>query len=170
MASPKQGRRTVLVLAAATTLVHALGCSDDETTGGTTTTGGGNGGDPTTGGMGGSPTTGGMGGTPSTGGMGGNGGMGGGGPICASGAEATSIAGNHPMGAHTVMTIPTADIDAAQDATYTVELGGGMGGHTHEITITAADFAELSAGNTISVTSTTGGNNDHTHVIMIACA
>ena len=70
------------------------------------------------------------------------------------------IAGNHSHAA----TIPSADLMGSADKTYSIQ---GASGHTHSITLTAANFASLRAGNSVSVTSTSSG---HTHVCTIKCA
>jgi hypothetical protein len=159
----------VLLVAVSGALMHALGCSDDETDGTTTSASGGSpgtGGTTGTGGDGGMPGTGGDGGMPGTGG---DGGAGGGAVDCSNGATASNISNNHNT-PHTVMDIDASDVDTGTEMTYTVELGGGMGGHTHEFTLTDSDFTTLKTTGTVTVESTIGGNNDHTHMITLTCA
>jgi hypothetical protein len=146
----------------------AIGCGDDETGASANDGGSGQGGDGNQGGAG----TGGMG----TGGMG-TGGMGtGGGGACVSGAEATAISNNHMQGSetpHTLMTIAAGDISGGGDMTYALEMGGGNNLHSHDITLTAADFATLLGGGSVTVTSTPhtgGGGNTHMHDVTISCA
>jgi hypothetical protein len=148
----------------------AIGCGDDETGASANNGGSGQGGDGNQGGAG----TGGMG----TGGGGmGTGGMGtGGGGACASGAEATAISNNHMQGnetPHTLMTIAAGDISGGGNMTYALEMGGGANMHSHDITLTAADFTTLLGGGSVTVTSTPhmgGGGNSHMHDVTISCA
>jgi hypothetical protein len=63
------------------------------------------------------------------------------------------------------LTIPEADVIAGVETTYT--LGGG---HMHELTLTADDFAALQAGETIMVMAEPGGQNNHPHTVTITCA
>lgn len=161
-------------IALASALLLALSmtaCGDDETggsggSGNTGNSGGSGGGAGGSGNAGGTGNTGGEAG--GAGNAGGGGGTGGGGAMCTMGVEATDIADNHNQ-PHSLMTIPAADVTAGVDQTYTLELGGGMGGHTHDITVTAADFTTLLTGATVTVTSTIGGNNDHSHDVTLDC-
>jgi hypothetical protein len=73
----------------------------------------------------------------------------------------TTIAANH---GHTVA-VSTADVAAMADKTFT--LVGAP--HTHDITITAADFGMLDQGMSIMVTSTSAGTPAHTHVVTVSC-
>jgi hypothetical protein len=54
------------------------------------------------------------------------------------------------------------DIEAAVETTYTL-----TGAHTHTVTLTAADFRMLAAGETIVVMSSL---DVHTHMVTISCA
>lgn len=74
--------------------------------------------------------------------------------------EGQGITSNH---AHAFM-IPVADFAGNANKTYTMS-----GGHAHDVTITAAQFAMLRAGQTINVTSTGGGGGNHTHACTISC-
>lgn len=87
-----------------------------------------------------------------------DGGGGGGG----SGACSTSFDTNH---GHT-MSVSQADVDAAADKTYDIK---GSAPHSHQVTLTAAQFASLKSGKNVSVESTDGGVA-HTHNITIKCA
>ena len=62
-------------------------------------------------------------------------------------------------------TIPMADFLGNANKTYTMN-----GQHTHNVTLTAANFATLRAGGTVNVTSTGGGAGNHTHACTIKCA
>jgi hypothetical protein len=69
---------------------------------------------------------------------------------------------NHP---HTVV-ITQADVLAGVDKMYTITGSG----HTHSLTITAADFAKLRAGTQAIETSGVGGAAPgHTHVVTVMC-
>ncbi len=70
------------------------------------------------------------------------------------------IGANH---GHT-LTVTLADLNAGMDMTY--DITGGSA-HSHDVTITAAQFAMIKAGMTVSVTSTSGGG--HTHGVTITC-
>jgi hypothetical protein len=95
---------------------------------------------------------GGTGGTGGTGGPGGTGGTGGTG--CAA-----DIAGNHD---HT-LAVPQEDVSAGADKTYTL-----AGPHSHSLAVTAADFAKLAGGESVTI-QTTGGPA-HEHQVTITCA
>ncbi len=127
------------------------------TGGGTGGTGGGTGG---TGGTGGGTggTGGGTGGT--GGGTGGTGGAGGSAPDCTNGTNVV-IGSNH---GHTLM-VSADDVAAMADKTYDIT-GSSM--HSHMVTITAAQFGMLAAGDSLTVTSTSGGA--HTHDVTVICA
>jgi hypothetical protein len=75
------------------------------------------------------------------------------------------IAANH---GHT-LTVSAADVTAGVDKTYDI---AGSAGHSHNVTITAANFATLkaTANASLMVTSTSGGTTPHTHVVTITCA
>ena len=66
-------------------------------------------------------------------------------PPAGSGCAAT-ISDNHGH----VLAIAAADLDSTSDKTYDIQ---GSAGHTHSVTFTAAQLAQLKAGNTVSVTS-----------------
>jgi hypothetical protein len=57
-----------------------------------------------------------------------------------------------------VLAIAAADLDSTTDKTYDIE---GTAGHTHSVTFTAAQLAQLKAGTTVSVTTTMTLNHDH---------
>ena len=142
-------------------VAFALGCGDDDSTGTgttTTTTSGDGGGTTTT-----STTTSGTGGDASGGGGAnaggsGTGGAGGGGAACTAMITA-AISANH---GHS-LEIPLADIEAGVDMTYSAQ---GTAMHCHEVTLTAADFATLKAGGSVTKHSCNGG--DHEYVISCA--
>lgn len=56
------------------------------------------------------------------------------------------------------------DVDAAADKTYDIQGGSA---HTHEVTVTAADFATLAGGGSVTLTTTTGAA--HMHTITVTC-
>ncbi|NUO49121.1 MAG: hypothetical protein HOV80_09720 [Polyangiaceae bacterium] len=74
----------------------------------------------------------------------------------------TMIATNHPQ-AHT-MEVTAAEVEAGADMTYDI-MGASM--HTHSVTLTAADFATLAQGGSVTKTSTMGGM--HTHEVTVTC-
>ncbi len=75
-------------------------------------------------------------------------------------APEASIGTNH---GHTLV-VPAADVTAAADRTYSIR---GASAHDHMVTITAADFATLAGGGTLSLESTSSG---HTHTVSVTCA
>ncbi|MDX2088342.1 MAG: hypothetical protein SFX73_10855 [Kofleriaceae bacterium] len=78
--------------------------------------------------------------------------------VCTS--PATNIASNH---GHTI-NVSLADVDAAANKTYDIS---GSGGHAHSVTITAAQFAQIKSGRTLTIESTSGGG--HTHSVTVMC-
>lgn len=92
-----------------------------------------------------------------------SGGGGGGGDAGSSGScdsVTTQIALNH---GHEV-TVPAEDVAAGAMKTYTL-VGAS---HTHDVTLSAADFDNLAAGQTVMVLSTTVDSHDHE--ITFRCA
>lgn len=63
------------------------------------------------------------------------------------------------------LNVSIGDINAGVDKLYILENNGS--GHTHSVTLTAADFANLKTNTTISHTSTL--NFGHTHQVTISC-
>jgi len=66
----------------------------------------------------------------------------------------------HP---HT-LDIPLADVIAGVEQSY---VAGG--GHSHDVTVTAEDFAELLAGNEVVVAAAPGGMDNHPHMVTLIC-
>jgi hypothetical protein len=64
------------------------------------------------------------------------------------------------------LTIPASDVTAGVDKTYTLENNGS--GHTHAVTLTAADFANLRNNAGIMELSTLVAG--HTHNVTVNCA
>lgn len=60
--------------------------------------------------------------------------------------------------------IPPADIAAGSERTYDIR---GSSGHAHSVTVSAANFATLAGGETVMLTSTSGGG--HTHAVTLVC-
>lgn len=79
---------------------------------------------------------------------------------CDNGAIGT-IASNH---GHS-LAVPVADVQAGVEKTYTIQ---GNSGHDHNVTVTAANFINLSNGQAFEITSTAGGG--HTHIVTVFCA
>ena len=74
----------------------------------------------------------------------------------------TVIQSNHAM-AHVVV-VPLADVDAGATKTYTLT---GNTDHSHNLTITGAQFTQIKNGQTLSLTTTSGGA--HTHTVSVMC-
>ena len=131
---------------------------------------GGVGGSGGMGGFGGMGGGGGMGGVGGSGGMGGFGGMGGGGGTggaggldCVNNGNSVTFATNHPApGAH-VMIVPTTDIQTGVEVSYDIQ---GSSTHPHTVTVTAAHFTQLQAGNSVTIDSVGG---THSHTVTIDC-
>jgi hypothetical protein len=81
-------------------------------------------------------------------------------PAPGSGCTA-SISGNHGH----VLSIPTADLDSTTARTYDIQ---GSATHTHSVTFSAAQLAQLKSGQQVSVVTTIGDGHDH--VIDERCA
>jgi hypothetical protein len=69
-------------------------------------------------------------------------------------ACAATISNNHGH----VLAIATADLDSTADKTYHIQ---GTADHTHTVTFSAAQLAQLKAGTTVSVTTTMTLAHDH---------
>jgi hypothetical protein len=64
------------------------------------------------------------------------------------------------------LTIPTGDLSSTNSITYTLADNGA--GHTHTVTLTAQDFANLRSNQGIAETSTLV--DGHTHSVTVDCA
>jgi hypothetical protein len=62
------------------------------------------------------------------------------------------------------LVVPLADVMAAVEVTYNIQ---GTSMHSHEVTLTAADFAMLQAGMVVMVTSSQGAMHDH--AVTVSC-
>lgn len=76
----------------------------------------------------------------------------------------TVIATNHAGALH-AMTVAIADVNAGVTKAYDI-MGASL--HTHTVTISAAQFAMLKTGQTLTLTSTEGAV--HTHTVTVTCA
>ena len=81
-------------------------------------------------------------------------------PPAGAGCVAT-IAGNHGH----VLAIGAADLNSLVDIAYDIL---GTADHTHSVTFTAAQLAQLKAGNSVSATTTT--TLAHNHAISERCS
>lgn len=81
----------------------------------------------------------------------------GGNPNCAP----PTIAGNH---GHTLV-VTRDEVQAGQERTYSIR---GNSSHDHQVTISAADFATLGRGGSITVASSNVGG--HQHSVTVTCA
>jgi hypothetical protein len=79
---------------------------------------------------------------------------------CANGAQATAISRNH---GHS-LTVPKADVAAAAPKTYSIQ---GTASHDHQVSLAAADFASLKAGQSITVMSSLAFS--HVHTVTVDC-
>lgn len=62
-------------------------------------------------------------------------------------------------------TVPKEDVQAGEEKTYVMS---NVNAHTHQVTITAAQFATLQGNNSITATSTS--DSGHTHSVSVSCA
>ena len=62
-------------------------------------------------------------------------------------------------------TVPREDVEAGEEKTYVMS---NVNSHTHQVTISSAQFATLQANNSISATSTS--DSGHTHSVSVSCA
>ena len=81
-------------------------------------------------------------------------------PGPAGGGCVATIAGNHGH----VLTIAAADLNSAVDISYDIH---GTADHTHSVTFTAGQLAQLKAGMMVQVTTTT--TSAHNHAISEGC-
>lgn len=81
-------------------------------------------------------------------------------PPAGAGCSATAISGNH---GHT-LAIPTADLNSAVAMTYNIQ---GAADHNHQVTFSAAQLAQLKAGQAVMVTSTVAFS--HSHDVTESC-
>lgn len=80
---------------------------------------------------------------------------------CVKNGTMVSIGANH---GHS-LTVPKEDVSAGTAKTYTLTTGNG---HTHEVTLSSDQFADLKANSSISAVSTNDGG--HTHSVTVSCA
>ena len=80
---------------------------------------------------------------------------------CQNGATASAISANH---GHT-LAVPRADVAAGGTKTYAIR---GSSSHPHSVTVTSAQFAQLRAGATVTLTSTSDAG--HSHTVKVICA
>jgi hypothetical protein len=95
----------------------------------------------------------------------GGGGYGGGGtagnPMLTSSCT-PDIAANH---GHT-LAVAVADLDSGTAKTYDIT---GTATHGHTVTFSVTQLRQLKAGDAITVTSTPGGTDNHTHGVTVSC-
>jgi len=93
-------------------------------------------------------------------GCGGGGSYNGGNPPMQANGCSPDILSNHGH----VLTIPVTDLDSTTARTYDIH---GTADHTHSVTFSATQLAQLKAGTMVSVTSTE--TQAHTHLINVTC-
>jgi hypothetical protein len=89
---------------------------------------------------------------------------------CVDNGTSVTILDNHrPAGGDHELEIPIADVVAGVAVDY--DIRGDNVGHTHTVTVTAADFALLQDGTTVTITSSNNGSagDSHTHDVVISC-
>ena len=86
-------------------------------------------------------------------------------PTSGCGSSGAQISGNHGH----LLTVPTADLDSTTAKTYGI-MGTAL--HDHTVTLTAAQLAQLKAGQTVTVTSTVTDApsiGSHSHDVTVSC-
>jgi hypothetical protein len=81
-------------------------------------------------------------------------------PQAAGGCGASTITGNHGH----ELSIPSADLNSTTAMTYDIH---GSADHTHQVTFSAGQLAQLKAGQAVTVTSST--TLSHSHDVTAAC-
>ena len=81
-------------------------------------------------------------------------------PSAAQSCSASTISGNH---GHS-LTVPASDLDSMADITYNIQ---GAADHNHMVTLSAAQLAQLKAGQMVTVTSST--TLSHNHDVTVSC-
>jgi hypothetical protein len=76
---------------------------------------------------------------------------------------ATAISNNHGH----ALVIPAADVDSMVALTYGIR---GTGDHEHLITLTPAQLAQIKGTTAVTVTSSQGSGDLHTHLVTVNCA
>jgi VCBS repeat-containing protein len=93
----------------------------------------------------------------------GGGGYGGSNTVMPVSSCSPTIAANHGH----VLTIAIADLDSPTAKTY--DIMGTNTTHTHSVTFSAAQLAQLKAGTMVTVTSTAATTDGHTHSVAVSC-
>lgn len=83
------------------------------------------------------------------------------GPDCLGNGTNTLIGSNH---GHSI-TVPKVDVENGSEKIYNIQ---GSSGHSHTVTVTAADFAALQSNQSVTISSTQ--DSGHTHSVSISCA
>ena len=83
-------------------------------------------------------------------------------PMPMSGCNDT-ISANHGH----VLTIPVTDLDSTTAKTY--DIRGSATTHTHTVSFSPAQLAQLKAGTTVTVTSTPAATDGHVHDVTATC-
>lgn len=83
-----------------------------------------------------------------------------------SGGCTDTIAANHGH----VLAVASTDLDSTVDKSYDIR---GTADHTHTVTLTVAQLAQLKAGQSVNVVSTTSTSmtyGTHSHAVSVSCA
>lgn len=82
---------------------------------------------------------------------------------CSTNGTAITIEANHGH----ALTVAKEDVVAGVDKTYAIM---GTSAHSHNVTVTAAMFAMLKNNTSVTISSTAGGSDGHTHSVLVDCA
>ncbi|MBW2734165.1 MAG: hypothetical protein JRH20_17385 [Deltaproteobacteria bacterium] len=73
----------------------------------------------------------------------------------------SAISSNHGH----ALTVPAADVEAGVERTYSIQ---GAADHRHDVTLSAANFAQMRGGQSVTLSSTSASG--HTHSVAVTCA
>ncbi|WP_428740345.1 hypothetical protein [Tenacibaculum sp.] len=82
---------------------------------------------------------------------------------CIDNGTSSAITANH---GHS-LTVSKEDVQAGTEKSYSIQ---GTAAHNHNVTLTAANFSSLKSNNSISIASTSGDSDNHTHTVIVSCA
>jgi len=89
---------------------------------------------------------------------------------CTVDGAVVDILDNHQTsGGDHQLDVTAADVNAGAEISY--DIRGDNNGHTHELTVTEADFTALQEGTQVTIESSDTGaaGNDHTHEVELSC-
>lgn len=82
---------------------------------------------------------------------------------CIDNGTSSAISANHGHN----LTVSKEDVQAGTEKSYSIQ---GSSPHSHTVTLTASHFTSLKSNNSITVSSTSGDSDNHTHSVTVSCA